>query len=60
MSKVTIDYDLCQDCQTCVSVCPMGVYELQSEKVIVANEDECIACRACEASCPTGAITIEE
>ena len=60
MPKVTIDYDKCQFCQTCVSVCPMGVYEVQGDKVVVADQDSCIACRACEASCPTEAITVEE
>jgi len=60
MSKVTIDYDKCTFCQTCVGVCPMGVFEVEGDRVAAAQEDQCIACRACEASCPTEAIAIEE
>jgi len=60
MPNVTIDYDTCIFCQTCVSICPMGVYVIEDEKVVAANEGDCIVCRACEASCPVEAITVEE
>jgi len=60
MPKVTIDYDTCILCQTCISTCPMGVYAVVDDKVVVANEDDCIVCRACEAACPVEAITVEE
>jgi len=60
MSKVTIDYDTCTFCQTCVSTCPMGVFEVEDDKVVPAQEDQCIVCRACEASCPVEAIVVEE
>ena len=60
MPKVTIDYDECTFCQTCVSVCPMGVFEAEGDRVEVAQEDQCIVCRACEASCPTEAIVVED
>jgi NAD-dependent dihydropyrimidine dehydrogenase PreA subunit len=38
----------------------MGVFEVDGDKVVVAQEDQCIACRACEASCPVNAIVIED
>jgi NAD-dependent dihydropyrimidine dehydrogenase PreA subunit len=60
MPNVTIDYDTCILCQTCVSICPMGVYVVEDEKVVATNEGDCIVCRACEASCPVEAITVEE
>jgi len=60
MPKVTLDEDTCTACQTCINTCPMGVFEMESEKVAVAQEDQCIACRACEASCPVGAIVVED
>jgi len=60
MPTITIDYDKCTFCQTCVSTCPMGVYEVQGDQVVVANPDECVVCRACEAACPNEAITVEE
>ena len=60
MPKVTIDYEKCNFCQTCVSVCPMGVFEVEGDRVDVAQEDQCIVCRACEVSCSVEAIIIEE
>ncbi|RLI19567.1 ferredoxin [Candidatus Bathyarchaeota archaeon] len=60
MPTITIDYEKCTFCQTCVSTCPMGVYEVQGDKVVVAHPEECVVCRACEASCPNEAITVEE
>jgi len=59
MVKVTID-DSCTACQTCVTTCPMGVFEVQGDAVVVADEDQCISCRACEATCPTGSIVVED
>lgn len=60
MPKIIIDYDACTLCQTCVSTCPMGCFEVEDDKVVVVEEDQCIVCRACEASCPSEAIVIEE
>ena len=60
MTKVIIDYDKCTFCQTCVATCPMGVFEVEGEKVVPVQEDQCIVCRACEAACPAEAIIIEE
>ena len=60
MPSVTIDYDKCTACGVCVDVCPVGVFEKQGDKVVVAHEDKCTACHACDASCPEGAITVED
>lgn len=60
MPSVKLDQDTCTVCQTCVNTCPMGVFELEGDKVVVAQEDQCIACRACEASCPVAAIVVED
>jgi NAD-dependent dihydropyrimidine dehydrogenase PreA subunit len=60
MPKVTIDHDICTFCQTCVNTCPMGVFEVEDDRVVPSQEDQCIVCRACEASCPVEAITVEE
>jgi NAD-dependent dihydropyrimidine dehydrogenase PreA subunit len=43
-----------------LNTCPMGVFEPEGDKVVVAQEDQCIACRACEASCPVAAIVVED
>ena len=60
LPSVKLDQDTCTACQTCVNTCPMGVFEIQGDKVVVAQEDQCIACRACEASCPVAAIVVED
>lgn len=60
MPKVIIDYEKCTFEQTCVGTCPMGVFEVEGDRVVVAQEDQCIVCRACEVSCPEEAITVEE
>lgn len=60
MPKVTLDQSVCINCKTCVTICPMGVYEDIVETVEVVNESECIACMGCVAACPVEAITVEE
>jgi len=64
MVNVKVDLDKCTGCGTCVSTCPVGVYELKKEgdkeKSDPVNQDQCIVCRACEVSCPESAITVTE
>jgi NAD-dependent dihydropyrimidine dehydrogenase PreA subunit len=60
LPKVTIDEEKCINCKTCVSTCPMGVYEDNGDKVVVGKEDECIACMGCVAACPVEAIEVIE
>lgn len=55
-----IDDSACINCKTCVSTCPMGVYEDQEDKVVVGAPQECIACMGCVAACPTQCITVVE
>ena len=60
MPKVTLDEEKCINCKTCVSICPMGVYDDEGDNVVVGSESDCIACMGCVAACPTTAITVEE
>ncbi len=60
MPEVSINYDLCIDCKTCTSICPMGVYKDEGDKVSVAAQEECIACMGCVGACPVDAITVVE
>ena len=60
MPEVSIDYDLCIDCRTCVRICPMGVCKDEGDKVSVSAQEECIACKGCVGVCPVDAITVVE
>ena len=62
MAKVLIDLTKCTGCATCKEVCPMGVFEMDTEKkkAVAKKESECIACRACELQCPESAIKVED
>jgi NAD-dependent dihydropyrimidine dehydrogenase PreA subunit len=67
MPTVTVDFSKCNGDATCVSVCPVSVFELQNKpdfngemKAIPVNNDSCIVCRACETQCPTQAIEVKE
>jgi len=74
--RITIDLEKCSGCATCVSVCPVALFELKDGKSswkesmskniekskvsFTAESDECIACKSCEVNCPNNAIKIEE
>jgi len=54
-----VDKAKCTGCGTCVSVCPVDVFEIVDGKSVVKKPEECIQCRACEASCPEKAIVVK-
>lgn len=60
MPKPTIDYKKCISCGTCIAVCPVAVYDRQSDKVVVKHPDKCINCKACEVQCPVAAIKVKD
>jgi NAD-dependent dihydropyrimidine dehydrogenase PreA subunit len=64
MVSIKVDVEKCTGCGTCVSTCPVAVYELREVKgktvTVVVAEDQCIICRACEAQCPEKAIEVIE
>jgi len=64
MVTVKVDLEKCTGCGTCVTTCPVGVFELtkngDAEKSKPVNQDQCIVCRACEVQCPESAITVVE
>lgn len=59
---IKIDYDSCKgpECAECVNVCPMDVFEVDGDKVVVAKEEDCTYCEVCKDSCPNDAIILEE
>jgi NAD-dependent dihydropyrimidine dehydrogenase PreA subunit len=67
MPKVIVDWKKCSGEATCVSVCPVGVYEMKNlpeypgkVKAVPVRKDDCIQCMACVASCPESAITVSD
>jgi NAD-dependent dihydropyrimidine dehydrogenase PreA subunit len=62
MVKITIEYDKCKgaECAECVDVCPMEVFIIEGDKIIIQNADECSACEVCMDVCPTEAVEVEE
>jgi Pyruvate/2-oxoacid:ferredoxin oxidoreductase delta subunit len=52
-----IDYELCVSCKQCAAFCLFGVYEVDDDRVSVANPRNCKDnCPACSRICPAGAV----
>jgi NAD-dependent dihydropyrimidine dehydrogenase PreA subunit len=53
-----IDYQVCAECGTCVSLCPHGVYDTaKAPSPLVVHPEACIdRCHGCGNRCPAGAI----
>ena len=53
-----IDYMECEECGSCVAMCPHGVYDkTKAPTPVVINPDSCIDhCHFCGSQCPQGAI----
>lgn len=57
MSWITIDKDLCTECETCVTICGRGCFTATDDGVEArADETNCSRCGHCAAICPTAAI----
>ncbi len=59
MVKPHVDCKKCKQHFTCVSVCPVNVFEEADKCVKVARPKDCIGCGACEANCPEKAIEVK-
>jgi ferredoxin len=53
---ITIDREICDECATCVAVCPSGA--LRFGEALVVDNDTCTACGNCVAVCPFGALAL--
>jgi|UniRef100_A0A7V4JQW0 NAD-dependent dihydropyrimidine dehydrogenase PreA subunit len=61
MVEITINYDTCEACGSCIDSCPAQVYDKGEDgKPIVARPDECMVCHTCMEVCPTGSVTVTE
>ncbi|MCS7278698.1 MAG: ferredoxin family protein [Thermodesulfobacteriaceae bacterium] len=60
-AEITINYDTCDACGTCVESCPAQVYDKgDDDKPVVARLEDCLICMTCVEVCPTGSITVKE
>lgn len=61
--SLQVDGAKCNGCQTCVAVCPKGVFELYRpdgrQKSRVARMERCEQCTACVKQCPEQAIVAD-
>jgi NAD-dependent dihydropyrimidine dehydrogenase PreA subunit len=56
---VTRNEERCTSCGACVTVCPVGAFEVDPETRIVSFHDEkCIACGLCIPACPPRAMEV--
>jgi NAD-dependent dihydropyrimidine dehydrogenase PreA subunit len=60
MATVKIDKTKCTNCRKCIEVCPVTVFGIENEQVVVKDASKCIVCRACEVQCPHKAIEVHE
>jgi L-aspartate semialdehyde sulfurtransferase ferredoxin len=55
---VTRNEDRCTSCGACVTVCPAGAFEYQSDMVVRFNNAKCVACGLCIKACPPRAMEL--
>jgi NAD-dependent dihydropyrimidine dehydrogenase PreA subunit len=60
MYVIVIDYEKCNGCGECVSICPVEIYKREGDRVVVGNTDECSGCQSCISVCEPQAIAISE
>lgn len=61
MPEIKIDPDLCSKCGTCVTNCPVGIFNQDDDNSIplVKDTDNCILCGMCVDNCPEDAVDHE-
>ncbi|OPX58150.1 MAG: Ferredoxin [Methanobacterium sp. PtaB.Bin024] len=47
------------ECGKCAYVCPINMFTIRNDSVILTNPDYCKFCKKCLEVCPNAAITIQ-
>lgn len=59
MPILEIHRELCNNCNTCVEVCPLDVLRESEEGCpLIAYREDCQSCYLCKLSCTAGAIVV--
>lgn len=58
VTTLAYDKDKCVGCGSCETVCPHGVFRMNTKRAQLADRDGCMECGACALNCPTGAIAV--
>lgn len=56
--RVTFNHNNCTGCGKCTEVCPLGIIQLDGNKVISKSELDCTLCRLCIGNCKQRAISL--
>jgi len=56
--RVTFNHNNCNGCGKCVTICPMGVIEIENKKAVCKRELDCTLCQLCVINCKQRAITL--
>ena len=60
MYVIVIDEQKCNRCGECVTICPVEIYKLEGDRLVVGHTDECSGCQSCLSVCEPQAISITE
>lgn len=63
MAEILINKEKCINCGLCVKICPMYLFEIDSEngcQVKQDNKDYCLTCGHCMSICPKNAIMVDQ
>jgi NAD-dependent dihydropyrimidine dehydrogenase PreA subunit len=60
MYVIVIDEKKCKVCGECVKICPVEIYKLEGDRLVVGNSADCSNCQSCISVCESEAITITE
>ncbi|MBP2143481.1 NAD-dependent dihydropyrimidine dehydrogenase PreA subunit [Methanococcus voltae] len=61
MVKIKIDYNFCNglDCAECVNTCPMEIFDISEDKIVIVNQETCVWCKVCTDVCPNDCIALD-
>ena len=47
---INIDYEKCNslNCLECLDLCPMQVFDIKNDQLVIENSDACCGCLACQ------------